>query len=109
MTDWKAITEQINLIFISAKSHLEKETIQSIEHYIHHSEYEMALEIILLSLIKIKKYPSGVEKENIIYIVKELKLDIENVYDDHFWEKFNQWIKYYPNFSYPDKTLGKIG
>jgi hypothetical protein len=97
MVDWcKDVEESIKLIIDNLDNRLETDIKEFVERYISHDELEMAMEILLLTLIEDKIYPNNIKLEKIIFLAKELNLDTENYYDDNFWIKFNEWIKKFP-------------
>lgn len=71
---------------------LTDETKEAVEHYITHSEYEMAFEGLFLDLIEQKITLSKEEKQQALIFAKSLKLDAETVFSHTFWADFLSYI-----------------
>ena len=55
--NWKYIKEFIQRILKSVQLKLDKESVDSVNHYINHDEYEMAFEGLFLEIMKLDKIP----------------------------------------------------
>lgn len=81
------------LELISAcKIYLDEKTANEIMHFYMHDEYEMALEGLLIEMIKINKHPEKISRDKIIELVENYQLNIESVFDYNFWGKFLEWV-----------------
>jgi hypothetical protein len=81
----------------SSKDLLLTDAIKEIEHYFNHSEYEMALEGLLIELTNLQKYPSGFNFLEWKALGEHYKLDKETVFDASIWTKFLDWGEDYLN------------
>lgn len=79
-------------LILDCKIYLDEETINEVMHFYMHGEYEMALEGLLIEMIKISKYPENVSREEIVELTVFYRLNIESVFDYNFWERFLEWI-----------------
>lgn len=76
---------------MSVRSKLDAKSIKFVEHYIKHAEYEMAFEGLFIEIMKIEDVPK-IDLIKSRKVAKLLKLDEESVFDDGFWNKFEQYI-----------------
>lgn len=72
---------------------LDTETINEVMHYYKHGEYEMALEGLLIEMMKTNSHPKKFWGDEIIDLVLYYRLNLESVFDYNFWENFLKWIK----------------
>ncbi len=75
--------------------YFDEETIMEIMHFYRHDEYEMALEGLIIELMKIQKYPPHFSYEEINKLVLHYHLNVESVFEYNFWEKYLDWRLYY--------------
>jgi hypothetical protein len=71
---------------------LDVETFNAINHYITHSEIEMAFEVMFLEVIN-QNLAIRIDSGTAIRTAKELSLDKETVFDVDFWSKFTNFIE----------------
>ena len=71
---------------------IDKESFEEVMHFYSHGEYEMALEGLLIEMVKARKYPKSYNLDEINDLVLCYRLNIESVFDYYFWEKFTKWI-----------------
>ena len=74
------------------EEYLDKESVNEVMHFYRHGEYEMALEGLIIEMIKVQKYPKNRMADSINDLVLYYRLNIESVFDYYFWEKFKKWI-----------------
>lgn len=74
------------------EEYLDKESVNEVMHFYRHGEYEMALEGLIIEMIKVQKYPKNRMADSINDLVLYYRLNIESVFDYYFWEKFEKWI-----------------
>lgn len=79
-------------LIVDCTKYLDEEAVNEIMHFYMHGEYEMALEGLLIEMIKINKYPENVSKDRIVELVVFYHLNIESVFEYNFWERFLEWI-----------------
>lgn len=72
--------------------YFDEETIMEIMHFYRHDEYEMALEGLIIELIKIQKYPPNFSYDEINELVIYYRLNVESVFEYDFWEKYLDWV-----------------
>lgn len=70
---------------------LDKETVNAVEHYLDHAEFEMAFEGLFLDIIKSGLKPD-MDYNYCHKIAAGLNLNKESVLDAEFWTKFEQYI-----------------
>lgn len=71
---------------------LDKESVEEVMHFYSHGEYEMALEGLIIEMMKAQKYPKSYNMDVLNELVLYYRLNIESVFDYYFWEKFTKWI-----------------
>lgn len=71
---------------------LDKESVDEVMHFYNHGEYEMALEGLIIEMLKAQKYPKNYTIDILNELVLYYRLNIESVFDYHFWEKYTKWI-----------------
>ena len=89
---WKYIKEFIQFILKTVNSKLDKESIDSVNHYVDHDEYEMAFEGLFLEIMQLKEIPK-IDWQKSKEVGELLKLNEESVFDFDFWNKFENYIK----------------
>ncbi len=89
---WKLIREYLQFVLNIVQSSLDKETVNLVNHYIEHDEYEMAYEGLFIEIIKLEEIPN-IDLLKSKKIGELLKLNEETVFDFEFWGKFERYIK----------------
>ncbi|MCM1158612.1 MAG: hypothetical protein NC347_12445 [Clostridium sp.] len=74
------------------EDYLDKEYFDEVMHFYRHGEYEMALEGLIIEMIKEQKHLKNYMVDTINDLVLYYHLNIESVFDYYFWEKFEKWI-----------------
>lgn len=87
-TDWYAVSDKIRAIIASNQKRLDAEKIAGIVHYLDVDEYEMALELLCLALMRISD-ATLLDLEAAAELAKQVGLDRESVFDDNFWANFS--------------------
>ena len=75
----------------STRGSLDNESIESVLHFLKYDEYEMAYEILLLEIINNNIVVNN--HKDILEIAKMLKLDVESVYKEDFWNRLTTYLK----------------
>ncbi|UHA72534.1 hypothetical protein [Paenibacillus sp. 481] len=75
----------------NSRNIISSEGLEGIFHYLEHGEYEMSFEGLVIELYSIGKYPIDFNFDKWRYTAISLGLDTESVFDDQFWNKFNDW------------------
>lgn len=71
---------------------LDKVSVDEVMHFYSHGEYEMALEGLIIEMMKVQKCPESDNIDMLNELVLYYRLNIESVFDYYFWEKFSKWI-----------------
>ena len=74
------------------EEYLDKDSVNEVMHFYRHGEYEMALEGLIIEMIKVQKYPKTYTADLINDLALYYHLNVESVFDYYFWEKFEKWI-----------------
>ncbi|MDQ0087462.1 hypothetical protein J2T12_000856 [Paenibacillus anaericanus] len=74
-----------------SKSILLSDDLEWVMHYLEHGEYEMSFEGLVIEFYTTDKYPSHFNYEQWKELAVSFGLDKESVFDENFWEKFNEW------------------
>lgn len=75
----------------TVRAEFDDKSIDGIDHYVVHAEYEMAFEILFIEIMKLHKYPLiDLQKSREVGLL--LKLNEESVFDPFFWDKFKSYI-----------------
>lgn len=75
------------------EEYIDIESSEEVMHYYRHGEYEMALEGLLIEMMKINKHPKNFTLDSVNDLVLYYRLNIESVFDYYFNEKFERWIQ----------------
>jgi hypothetical protein len=75
----------------TVRAEFNDESINGVEHYVVHAEYEMAFEILFIEIMKLHKYPL-IDFQRSWEAGLSLKLNKESVFDPFFWDKFKSYI-----------------
>ena len=89
---YKDIKEYILLTLEIVESKLDSESIDYINHYINHDEYEMAFEGLFLEIMKLEEIPK-IDFLKSKKIGELLKLNEESIFDIDFWYKFKNYLE----------------
>ena len=89
---WKLMELKLLEVIKECEEYLDQEAIDAVMHYYRHSEYEMALEGLMIEMIKMQKYPKNDKTDLVNDLVLYYHLNTESVFDYYFWEKFQKWI-----------------
>src|SRR5690606_38890134 len=90
--NWKYVNEFIHLTLKTVQQQLDKESIDSVYHYLDHDEFEMAFEGLFLEIMRLERIPE-IDLLKSKQVGKLLKLNEESVFDYNFWEKFDNYVK----------------
>ena len=90
--NWMKAKSFITSLLADVKEQLDEESIEAVEHYVDHDEYEMAFEGLFIELIKLNIKPS-IDTKKILEIGKFLNLNQDSVFDDTFWDKLINYLK----------------
>jgi hypothetical protein len=82
----------INEVLSIVTPNLEKDLITFVKHYLYHAEYEMAFEGLFIAIMKFDTVPV-IDWRKSIEIAKKLKLNMESIYDENFWARFNKYVE----------------
>ncbi|MEQ6970951.1 hypothetical protein [Pectobacterium polaris] len=72
---------------------LDEETINSVNHFLEHGEYEMAYEGMFIDLMSIGFNSDDIDVLHYIEIGIRLGLNEWSVFDFNFWNKLNSYLK----------------
>ena len=91
---WLNIEKQLQALLNSYTSLLDEETTTAVQHYIDHSEYEMAFEGIFIEIMNLEEHSqkAHIDVSQYVELGKQLKLDTDSVFDDDFWPKFTKYF-----------------
>lgn len=85
---WLIVERFIQALLHKFDGLLDSESLESIQHYLDHREYEMAFEGLFIELMKANADLNEGEMETSFKLGQELGLDEDSVFDGNFWEKF---------------------
>ena len=90
--DYKYVEEFVNSILEQLKNILDVDTVNFVQHYLNHDEYEMAFEGLFIEIMKLDKMPK-IDFSKSKEIAEILMLDQDSVFDFEFWKKFNDYLE----------------
>jgi hypothetical protein len=70
---------------------LSSDDLEGVLHYLDHGEYEMSFEGLVIEFYTTRKYPTNFNYEKWKELAISFGLDKESVFDERFWDKFNEW------------------
>lgn len=91
--DYVLVKEKLLSVLDRYKDVLDGETLDSVEHFIAHDEYEMAYEGLFIELMKIHFNPSDIDMNIYLKIGEILNLDKESIFDSEFWAHLAEYVK----------------
>lgn len=74
-------------------SSLDSESVDAVQHYISHDEYEMAFEGLFIDLMILGKIKSNKNLSVYMELGKNLGLEQGSVFDGDFWLKLTEFIE----------------
>ena len=89
---WTEIEDFIKKTMSSINNHIDPDTVDSVNHYLKHAEYELAFEGLFIEIMKIK-IPVEIDLTKAKKTAELLKLNEESVLEPNFWSKFDNYIK----------------
>jgi hypothetical protein len=102
MTNHKKISEFIKSTLNQLDKTLDEESINSVNHYLDHNEYEMAFEGLFIEIMQLQSIPQ-IDLIKAREIAEDLNLNNESVFDFSFWNKFELFTLKHANIN---NTLG---
>ena len=90
--DWVEIKRYILSLIDSVKNEMDSEEISQTLHLLECDEYEMALESVLLDVMSSPVNPE-LDYDDMMRHVKLLGLDVESVFCDDFFERFEKFYE----------------
>jgi len=84
--DWVEAERRIRQLLARSTAELDVETVEAVEHYLDHAEYEMALEGLCIDLLLLAD-DSKVDWSEAISLGRLLRLDQEQVLDVTLWSR----------------------
>lgn len=88
--DWLALRGF--LLEVMDKNNLDDSSVEAVEHYISHSEYEMAFEGLFIELMESKCILTDKQKKMALDFGRQIELDHESVFSTTFWDDFLKYI-----------------
>lgn len=89
---WLMVEKLIQILLNKYAGLLDSESVDSIQHYLDHSEYEMAFEGLFIELMKANVDMDEGEIETYFKLGQDLGLDEDSVFDGNFWEKLRVFV-----------------
>lgn len=74
-------------------SKLDSESIEAVQHYISHDEYEMAFEGLFIDLMALGEITSEENLATYVELGKKMALDQSTVFDGDFWSIFMRFVE----------------
>ena len=90
---WIKVKDLLQKKLDENKNALNSGTIEGVQHFLDHDEYEMAYEGLLLDLMELNDLSYNICCDDYIWLGKELKLDKESVLSSDFWTSYMQYCK----------------
>lgn len=87
--NWTDVRAELRRLLLVYAGRLTQETVDAVEHYVEHDEYEIALEGLCLELMDLSEFTSE-DREICKRLSMQLGLNRESVFDPGFWRKLNQ-------------------
>jgi len=86
---WSDVEVLIRDLLEMARGHLSQSTVEAVEHYLAHAEYEMALEGLLLEIMEVRPKGHPVDWSAYEGIAHRLGLDMDSTFDGAFWDRLS--------------------
>ncbi|AOR63386.1 hypothetical protein [Pectobacterium wasabiae] len=92
MTFYIEVKNSISKLIDTYGKDLDAETINSVNHFLAHGEYEMAYEGMFIDLMLIGFNPDNIDIPQYIRIGILLGLNKKSTFDFYFWNKLNSYL-----------------
>ncbi len=92
---WIMVNHFLQTVLKQFMDDLDDESIEAVQHYLDHDEYEMAFEGLFIELININAELSTETANKCIVLGKKLYLHEEYMFDKKFWEKLERFLSKY--------------
>ena len=89
---WLNVENHIQALLNLCKDSLDLESVEAVQHYIDHDEYEMAFEGLFIELMKLGRLPNIGNWNDYLDLGHSLGLDKESVFDAEFWPRFESFV-----------------
>lgn len=92
--DFERASQFILQTLLQQQALISAENAEYVRHYLMHSEYEMAFEVLFLSLMEQPRSAViGVDFVAAVELARDLRIDGEegSVFDDHFFNKLSTY------------------
>lgn len=90
--DWSEAETQIRMLLGHFRCRISNDANNAVEHYLSHAEYEMALEGLLLEIMAVRPIDVQVDWPCYVRLARQLRLDVESVFEGAFWERFTTFL-----------------
>lgn len=84
--EWIEVANAIRLLLDKYSDQLSRDTVDGVNHYLNHDEYEMAFEGLCIGLMNGPAF-SAQDRQRCQAMAKRLGLDRDSVFDSEFWQK----------------------
>ena len=91
---WLAVEKLLQGLLDRFSNELDNESVNAVQHYLDHSEYEMAFEGLFIELMKLGVLLDKTSLRTYVELGESLGLKEDSVFDSDFWTKFTG---YYSN------------
>ena len=88
---WSNTEQLLQTLLDDHSDRLDCDSKAWVQHYLDHSEYEMAFEGLFIELMKLDPKPMDINFRTFIELGKTLGLEKDSVLDADFWSKFMQF------------------
>lgn len=91
--DYFFVKDRLAVLLEKYENVLDKETSESVRHFIEHDEYEMGYEGLFIELMKINFNPRDIDMKEYLRIGGLLGLSRESIFDCDFWVHLKSYVE----------------
>lgn len=90
--EYNYIINYLKEVLLQISSKLDPETVEAVQHYITHDEYEMAFEGLFIDIMKLKDAPK-IDYLKGLDVMTHYHLDEMTFFEGDFWYKFKSFVE----------------
>ena len=85
LAEWQSIIAKTECVLSRCQNYLPADSVEAVCKYLYYDEYEMAVEGLLIEIMKLKNMPTELSPEECIGLAESVGLDQDVVFQHDFW------------------------
>ena len=92
-SEWTRVASDVQQLLDCTRDKLDQDSVDAVSGFLAVDEYEMALEGLLLDIMKAFPVPPVfVDWDRYQKLARTLQLDSDSVFDGYFWDRFSRYL-----------------